>query len=257
MSDYTVKQTARLAGVSVRTLHHYDEIGLLRPGHVGANGYRYYGREELLRLQQILFHRELGFSLEEIRAALDAPGFDRIAALKAHKARLAKAARRYRTLMRTIDDTLAALEGGRPMTDKAMYRGFPPEKQAEYESWLVDRYGGDMQARIDQSKAKVAGWSDGEFADFQAELEANEAAMAKALADGLPADSAAVGELMRKRHRWVARAWKREPTAEAFAGLGRLYQDHPDFRARYEGLQAGLTDYLAEAMRVFAERELA
>ena len=77
VSGHTVKQVARLSGVSVRTLHHYDEIGLLKPACVGANGYRYYGREELLRLQQILFHRELGFSLEEIGRTLDAKGFDK------------------------------------------------------------------------------------------------------------------------------------------------------------------------------------
>ena len=80
MSGYTVKQVAKLSGVSVRTLHHYDEIGLLEPAAVGGNGYRYYGREELLRLQQILFHRELGIPLDQIGRLLDAPGFDRIAA---------------------------------------------------------------------------------------------------------------------------------------------------------------------------------
>lgn len=80
MSGYTVKQVAKLSGVSVRTLHHYDEIGLLKPESVGANGYRYYGQDELLRLQQILFHRELGFPLAEIARVLDAPDFDRVAA---------------------------------------------------------------------------------------------------------------------------------------------------------------------------------
>src|SRR3981189_3367262 len=110
-NSYTVSQVARLSGVSVRTLHHYDEIGLLKPASVGANGYRYYGREELLRLQQILFHRELGFSLEEIGRTLDAKGFDKVAALKAHRQKLEAATRRYRRLMRTIDETLAALEG--------------------------------------------------------------------------------------------------------------------------------------------------
>ena len=71
MSVYTVSEVARISGVSVRALHHYDGIGLLKPGHVGENGYRYYGRDELLRLQQIMFHRELGFPLEEIRRALE------------------------------------------------------------------------------------------------------------------------------------------------------------------------------------------
>ncbi len=256
MGDYTVKELARLSGVSVRTLHHYDEIGLLKPAAVGTNGYRYYGREELLRLQQILFHRELGFSLAEIRGVMDAPAFDRVAALKRHRDRLAAEARRTRRLMRTIDQTLAALEGATTMDDKDLYKGFAPEKQAEYEAWLVDRYGGDMEQQIAESKARLKDWSRADFERQKADGEAIEAAVAKALADGLPADSAHVQGLMRRWAGWVGLYWGRKPEATAFAGLGRLYQEHSDFRARYDGLAPGLTDYLAEAMRIYAEREL-
>ena len=85
----TVRQVAKAARISVRTLHHYDAIGLLKPAHVGANGYRYYGRTELLRLQQILFYRELGMALGEIGSILDDPGFDPLTALKGHRAALA------------------------------------------------------------------------------------------------------------------------------------------------------------------------
>ena len=206
MSGYTVKQVAKLSGVSVRTLHHYDEIGLLKPDSVGANGYRYYGKDELLRLQQILFHRELGFPLEEIRQVLDAPEFDRLAALRAHRTKLEAETKRYRRLVRTIDETLAALQGATTMDDKAMYRGFPPEKQAEYEAWLVDRYGGEMQARIDAGKAKMKGWTQADFDAGLEEVEAIERALAKALTDGLPAGSDAVRGLMRRHHAWVARS---------------------------------------------------
>jgi DNA-binding transcriptional MerR regulator len=256
MSGYTVKQAAKLAGVSVRTLHHYDEIGLLKPAAVGANGYRYYGRAELLRLQQILLHRELGFSLDDIATALDAKGFDQVQALRAQREKLAGEARRYRRLVRTIDETLAALEGGSPMTDKAMYRGFPPEKQAEYEAWLIDRYGGDTAERIARSKAGLKDLSGAGMDSLMAEAEAVEVAVAAAMSEGLPADSEAVRALIRRHHAWVGRAWRRPAGREAYAGLAQLYGEHPDFRARYEGRQAGLTDYLTEAMRAFAEREL-
>jgi DNA-binding transcriptional MerR regulator len=256
VSGHTVKQVAKLSGVSVRALHHYDEIGLLKPACVGANGYRYYGREELLRLQQILFHRELGLPLEDIRRLLDAPGFDRVAALKAHRAKLAADARRYRRLVRTIDETLAALEGATTMDDKAMYRGFDPKKQAEYEAWLVERYGEKMQARLDQAKAGMKDWKQADFDRMSAEVEAIEADFAKALTDGLPADSGAVRAVVGRQHAWIARSWSHVPTAEAFAGLARLYLDHPDFRARYEARQAGLTDFICEAMQRFAEKEL-
>ena len=257
MSTYTVKQLAKLSGVSVRTLHHYDEIGLLAPATVGANGYRYYGREELLRLQQILFHRDLRLPLDEIGKLLDAPGFDRIAALKFHRERLLADARRYRRLARTIDETLAALTGETDMNDKAMYRGFNPEKQAEYEAQLVERFGGDTQARIDEAKVKMQGATQADLDRLKAEAEAIETGLADALGQGLPATSAPVQALMKRHHAWVGTMWGRNPSKAPFIGLGTLYQEHPDFRARYETRKSGLTDYFAEAMRVFAEAQLA
>lgn len=256
MSGHTVKQVARLSGVSVRTLHHYDEVGLLKPACVGANGYRYYGREELLRLQQILFHRELGFSLEEIARVLDAKGFDRVAALKAHRAKLEAATRRYRQLVRTIDQTLAALEGDAKMDDKAMYRGFDPEKQAGYEKELVEKHGPAMQDYIDHAKAGMAGWTQVDFDAMQSEAEAIEIGMARALVDGLPVDSSAVTALMRRQHAWIGKSWNRPAPAAAFKGLGQMYLGDPRFRERYDGRQAGLAEYMATAMASFAEREL-
>jgi DNA-binding transcriptional MerR regulator len=257
MSDYTVKQVARLSGVSVRALHHYDEIGLLKPASVGANGYSYYGRDELLRLQQILFHRELGFPLEEIRQVLSAPDFDRVAALRAHRERLMGEVRRYRRLVRTLDDTLAALEGATDMNDKAMYRGFSPEKQAEHETWLVAHLGGNVQMRIEQAKTKMKGWSTADLDRHLAEGEQIEVAVAQALTDGLPANSPVVGELIQRLHSWIGRCWNNPPGREGFIGLAKVYQEHPEFRARYESRVPGLTDYLAKAMSAFAERKLA
>lgn len=255
MSVYTVSEVAKVSGVSVRALHHYDEIGLLKPGHVGANGYRYYGREELLRLQQIMFHRELGFRLEDIRKVLDDPGFDRIAALRAHRERLTAEARRYRALVKTLDATLAELEGETDVSE-AMFRGFDPEKQKAHEAWLVERYGGDMQARIDEAKARHEGWSQADFDRIQAEVEVIEADFARALGQGLPADSEAVRAITRRLHAWVGGSCGQPPTAEAFRGLAELYQEHPEFRARYDGRAKGLTDYLAAAMDAFARAEL-
>ena len=256
MRGHTVKQVAKLSGVSVRALHHYDEIGLLKPACVGANGYRYYGQEELLRLQQILFHRELGLPLEEIRRLLDAPGFDRVAALKMHRTKLAADAQRYRRLMRTIDETLAALEGATTMDRKAMYKGFDPEKQASYEAWVTDRYGPAAQASMDAVKSAQQTWTQADFDRSQAEIAAVEAGFVKALNGGLPADSEHVQALARRQYQWVARSWAQPVTRAALKGLADLYGDHPDFRARYEGLAPGLTEYLQAAVRHFAETEL-
>ena len=154
MKQLTVNEVAKLSGVSVRALHHYDEIGLLKPAFLGENGYRYYAGEELLRLQQILIHRELGIPLGEIAAILDAPGFDRLKALEAQRERLAAEARRYAQLVRTIDRTIASLNGASAMRNADLYKGISPQKQAEYEAWLIERYGGDLPERIAVSRKK-------------------------------------------------------------------------------------------------------
>src|SRR5688572_19985660 len=142
MQRYAVKQLAKLSGVSIRTLHHYDDIGLLKPARLGQNRYRYYEEPEVLRLQQILFHRELGFSLQEIVELLDRADFNRIEALRAHRARLEQQAQRYAELVRTIDRTIADLNGNRTMKHDELFNGFSPEKQAGYEQWLIEQYGG-------------------------------------------------------------------------------------------------------------------
>jgi MerR family transcriptional regulator, thiopeptide resistance regulator len=257
MGDYTVKQVAELSGVSIRTLHHYDEIGLLKPARVGANGYRYYGRDELLRLQQILLHRELGFTLDEIRQVLGAAEFDRKAALRAHRERLVVEIERYRRLVETLDATLAALEGKADMNDKILYHGFSPEKQAQHEAWLVNRFGNQVQARIDEAKARMQQWSGADRDRHLQEVKAIQAELAKAMADGKPADSEDVHELIRRLQEWVGRGWNSTPGREAFSRLADIYAEHPDFRARYESCRAGLTDYLVTAIRAFADRELA
>lgn len=257
MKLYTVKQVARLSGVTVRTLHHYDQVGLLKPAQVGENGYRYYGREELLRLQQILFHRELELPLEAIADVLDRPDFDRLAALRRQRETLSKKAARYRRLIQTLDRTLAALEGETEMNDKDLYQGFAPEKQAEYEAQLVDRFGEQARVSIEASKTALRTWSKADWDRSGREYAEVEAGVGKALADGLPAESDAVRALIRRHHAWVGLMWNRTPSREAYAGLGQMYVDHPDFRARYEAVQPGLSEYLAGAMRAFAERELA
>jgi len=256
VGGYTVSEVAKLSGVSVRTLHHYDDIGLLKPADVGANGYRYYGKDELLRLQQILFHRELGFPLDEIGKVLDAPDFDRVAALKAHRTKLQAQARRTRRLVRTIDETLAALQGATTMGERAMYRGFDPKKQAEQEAWLVDRHGPGIRKSIDAVKDAQKDWKQADFDAAQAEIAEIEGGFVRALANGLPADSAHVQALTGRHRDWIAKSWPHPVTRVAYENLASLYGEHPDFRARYEAQAAGMTDYLQAAMQAFAERNL-
>jgi DNA-binding transcriptional MerR regulator len=218
MKTYTVNQLAQMAGISVRALHHYDEIGLLKPAFTGENRYRYYGEEELLRLQQIQ-------------------------------------AERYARMVKTIDRTIARLKGDRAMKDADLYSGVvSPEKQAEYEAWLVDRYGSAMEADIERSRKAMAEMSETERAEMMAGLKSIEDGLAEALRRGLPPQAAALDPMIERHRRWVAAAWGRDCAPQAYAGLADVYE-HPDFRRRYEAIETGFADYLVTAMRAWAKRQ--
>lgn len=254
MKRYTVKEVARMAGVSVRTLHFYDEIGLLAPASHGENGYRYYGKEELLKLQQILFHRELGFPLERIREILTSPGFDRLEALRAHRAALAKDERRLRDLIVTIDKTIDSLERKTAMKEKDLYRGLDPKKQEAYERELVARYGDGARANIEESKRRMKGWSKDDHDRIGAKGDGVLRELVRELEAGAAPETPGVQAIIARHYAWVCHYWT--PARESYIGLGRLYADHADFRKFYEPYHPALADFLAAAMKVYAEAKL-
>lgn len=254
MKQYTVKEMAMISGVSVRALHHYDEIGLLRPAAKGANGYRYYGREEMLRLQQILLHREFGLPLERIKALLDDPKFDRLAALQAQRGKLSEERERFGHLIATIDRTIGELKGDNDMADKDLYQGFSSKKQEQWEREIVEKFGEQGREKIAESKANFGKMSATDMAAGKAEMEAINAAFAAAMTAGAAVSDATVQALAARQYAWVCRAWK--PNRGAFIGLGRMYVEHPDFRATYDAVKPELAEYMSEAMRLFAETTL-
>jgi DNA-binding transcriptional MerR regulator len=248
---YTVQQLARLAGVSVRTLHHYDHIGLLKPSARTAAGYRLYGEADLLRLQQILFFKELDFPLADIQAILDDPGFDQVKALHDHKQMLQAEADRLGQLLNTIEKTISRLtEDHMTMTDEELYEGFTPEQIERYTREVNERYDPKIVA---ESNRRVRSMSK---AQWQA-VKAEGGAVAQKLADlmdkkpGDPAVQAAVA----RHYAWVDNFW--HPTAEAYRGLGQGYAEHPEFRAFYEKVRPGLADFLCAAMSYYADHALA
>lgn len=121
---YTVKQVAAMSGVSVRTLHFYDESDLLKPAYCGASGYRFYEEPQLLRLQQILFYRELGFELKQIKEVLDREDFEKVAALESHRKVLQQNLKRTQRLIETIANTIQHLKGGAKMPSEELFAGF-------------------------------------------------------------------------------------------------------------------------------------
>lgn len=248
----TVRQVAKAARVSVRTLHHYDAIDLLKPGHIGRNGYRYYGKEELLRLQQILFYRELGLPLAEIAAILDDPAFDPLSALRQHRTALEGRIGHYRDLIRTIDRTIDSLEKDEEMDDNELYAGIPAETRDRWNKEAVEYWGADAVAA---AQAKARALTKEQVAALKEEMEAIRDDFQRLFREGAEAGSDAVQAVTHRHYRWVSTSWT--PDAAAFAGLGRYYVDNPEFRGTYDdGALPGCPEFIAEAMAIYAERSL-
>jgi DNA-binding transcriptional MerR regulator len=254
MKKLTVRHLAAISGVTVRTLHHYDEIGLLRPALVGANGYRYYGSKELLRLQRILFHRELGVPLSAIAELLDLEGEDQIAALNQHREKLEAERERYRVLIETIDRTIEVLRGEGHVANANLYKGFSPEKQVGYETWLIERHNEPMREGIERSKESHAGKSATERLALARELYELEQGLAGAFRNGIDPVSYRVDALIGRHRAWVSAMWGRPCSPESYSGLANLYLEHPDFVARYERIENGFAEYLASAMKLHAKK---
>jgi DNA-binding transcriptional MerR regulator len=254
MKELTVKQLAAISGVTVRTLHHYDEIGLLKPAHIGANGYRYYGRAEMLRLQRILFHRELGVSLGDIASLLELEGADQVGVLMRHREKLEAERERFRVLIETIDRTVADLKGETPMPNADLYKGFSAEKQAEYEAWLIERYGDPMKDDIARSLKAMAKMNEAESQAVMDELRDIETALSEGMKHELDPAAEPIDRVIARHRAWVAAAWDKPCPPEAYSGLADLYQSHPDFVKRYETIAPGFTDFLVAAMKAHAGR---
>ncbi len=254
MKPLTVRRLAQLSGVSVRTLHHYDHCGLLHPAHVGANGYRYYGEAEFLRLQQILLHRELGLSLREIALVLDAADATRLETLRRQRATVAETLARQQTLLTTLDRTIAYLEGNADMKADQLFEGFDSPKQAEYEEWLVARGGDAMRKGIETSRAHLKRQEPEVIEARMAELETIEAALAAEQRAGVAAHAPSLAPLVERHRQWVAFMWGRDCPPASHGALADLYPGHPDFVARYESRQMGFAQFLADAMRANAAR---
>ncbi|MEZ6020674.1 MAG: MerR family transcriptional regulator [Planctomycetota bacterium] len=174
-----MQQVAELAGVSVRTLHHYHAIGLLVPLVDPGNGYRLYDRVHLLRLQQILVYRGLGFSLAEVKALLDDPGMDRGQALRRQRDLVRERLQADRALLRTLERTLEELEGGETMKDEDMFAGLPAGTEEQWNR-EVDRRWGDGQFEASRRRIEAGG-----AAEFRREAEDLREAIGAACREGL------------------------------------------------------------------------
>ena len=245
---YTVKQLSDLAGVSVRTLHYYDEIDLLKPAKVGENKYRYYDESTLFRLQQILFYRELGIPLLQIKDVLDSPDFDLIHALQSHRKVIGEKIDRMQNLIETIDDTIKHVQGVMQMSRKKMFEAFNDEQNEEYRREARLQYGAD---RVDSSYKR---WNNYSSAEKQAIMdEGNQIywELTEALEAGKPTYDEEVQAILARWHQHLNYFY--EPSLDMLRGLGMLYNSSSDFIANFQELHPDLPAFLEASIEKYVD----
>jgi MerR family transcriptional regulator, thiopeptide resistance regulator len=249
--DYTVKQLATLAGVSPRALHYYDQIGLLPPDSLGDNGYRYYGTAALLRLQQIMFFKELEFRLSDIKQILDRTDFDLVGALQAHRVALQQRARRLDRLVGTIDHTIAQIQGGTKMEPKKLFEEFSEEKQKEYDAEAQRRWGNTDAYKESQKRWKSYS------AEQKKQMGLEGEAVYRDMVAAIP-----LGPTSSQAQSCVAR-WRQhlryfyEPSDEMLLGLADMYNDDPAFNATFQRIDPELAGFMRQAVQHFCAQRAA
>jgi DNA-binding transcriptional MerR regulator len=244
---FTVQQLSRMAGVTRRTLHYYDEIGLLKPSQVGENGYRYYGEEALLRLQQIMLYRELDMPLENIREIMGRRDFDVLQALEGHKEDLRKRIARTERLIQTVEDTINDLKGNNDMDKKQMFAGFSEEEQAEYEKEAMQMYDPETVRASNQR------WKDTSAAEKERISEEGNAVYAgfvEAMAKGAASDEAQACVARWRKH--LEYFWT--PNDEQLVGLAHGYVDDPRFKQNFDKIDPNLAAFVLAAVEEYVSR---
>jgi DNA-binding transcriptional MerR regulator len=248
--EYTVQKLARMAGVSTRTLRYYDELGILKPARMSSSGYRIYGQAEVDRLQQILFYRELGVGLDQIKDIVTDPSFDAAKALKEHRVQLLDRRKQLDQLIANVEKTIAWNEGRMTMSDQEKFEGFKQklidENERKYGKEIREKYGEDA---IKQSNDKLKNMSQEQY--DEATRLANEVTgtLAEAFKAGDPA-----GELAQKaaelHKQWLMLYWS-DYSKEAHAGLSQMYVDDERFKAYYDAKQPGTAEFLRDAIHIY------
>ncbi|WP_019813113.1 MerR family transcriptional regulator [Saccharomonospora saliphila] len=244
--EWSIQQLARAAGTTSRTLRHYDDIGLLPPSRVAANGYRYYDAVALMRLQRILLLRDLGLGLSAIAEVLRGQR-DSTAALRTHLRWLEAERERLGRQMESVRTTLRRHERGEQLMAAESLDGFD---HTRYRDEVIATWGREAYDRGENWWSSLSTQDRDEFLRTQREIAA---AFVDAHARGLAATSDEVQAITGRHYDWVSAGWQgRRPSAEEFTGLGQLYVADPRFAANYPDS----AEFVRDAMRVYAERQL-
>lgn len=248
--EYTVQQLAKTAGISSRTLRYYDEIGLLKPARLTSSRYRIYGPKEVDRLQQILFFRELGVGLEQIREIINDPSFDSLTALREHRVKLLEKKQQLELLINNVEKTIAQYEGRIIMTDQEKFEGFKQklidENEAKYGKEVREKYGDEA---VDKSYRKMKEMTQEQYAEFEKLGQMVLDTLKEAMAAGDPASELAqkAADLHRQ---WLCFTWDNY-SKEAHAGLAQMYVNDERFAAYYDRIKPGAAKFLRDAVLVY------
>ena len=248
-----VKQLAKLAGVSVRTLHYYDQIGLLSPAKINEKGYRLYSEDDLLRLQQILFFRELQFPLREIKEILEDEGFDHKKALVQHKHVLLEKKERLERIIHSVDQTLDSMSGGTYMSNRDRFEPFDRSKLEEHQK----KYAKEVQERWGQTDAykesqrKTSSYTEDDWKKIHQENEEIEQGIIERMDRG--AGDPAIQKLIGDKRQHISDYFY-QCTPEIFRGLGDMYVNDPRFQKNINKKQEGLAEFYQEAIRIYCDQ---
>lgn len=244
-----VKEVADLVGISVRTLHHYDKIGLLKPEEITDSGYRLYSNKDLETLQQILFFRELEFTLKQIKEIIHRPSFNSEEALQTHRKMLLEKRERINKMIATIDKTIQYIKGEIRMTNEEKFAGFnfnhnPYEKEAR------QRWGDDV---VERSNANLRGTSIDKQKAIEEKMNTIYRQLAK-LKETSP-ESAEAQTIINNWYDFLNRYTGHHYSLDAFKGLGQMYVDDERFTKNIDQFGSGLAKFMRDAMDFYVDKQ--
>lgn len=245
---YTVNQLAKLAGISVRTLHYYDQIGLLKPSLIADNGYRYYEDRELIRLQQILFFRELEFSLDDIKVMLNRPDFSVVESLRDQKKLLRLKQKRLDGLINTIDKSIKYMNNKQKINNEELYDAFKDDDVKQYQAEVKQRWGNTEVYK--QSMAKVGKMTKQEMVKLKLKQEEQTKQLADSMDKGIKHPN--VQKLIAEHHQGINFFY--DCSLEMYRNLGKMYVDDPRFTAYFDKFRPGLAVFLRDAIVYYCDQ---
>lgn len=248
--EYTINNLSKLAGISGRTLRYYDEIGILKPGRISSSGYRIYGQKQVDILQQILFYKELGFQLCDIKKIIYSPEFNEVKALLHHHEKLLHQRNRLDALISNVEKTISQKEGKIIMRDKEKFEGFKEkmivENEEKYGTEIRKKYGDEQ---VDKSNAKYKSMTQEQNEEVIKLGEEIKNTLTEAYKTGDPAGEKAQYAVQLHKQ-WLSYFWDFY-NKEAHAGLAKMYVDDERFTAYYDEKQPGTAEFFRDAIYIF------